>query len=312
MGQPSESEILYSYLLHPSPLSTILPFQTFQSLVANKPSSSSSNSARTTSSAHAARHKPELKRLYRDLEFQRDITVDGVRRRIDQEARRSGGLLTRLRRQVRREEGERQSQSTLNSRRKRKRVTDDEDEAGAGAGGDEDEDDDISSIGGNNDGDNGRLETQIDVHLDGPRGQTINHNNNPASTSRYKSNPNHTISTLITAMATAKTDLEAEIAALETELETVRRECEEGVGALSDLRYGRFAGPASARSMQQSDNDESGGEGKSRGGNVDTDVDITTTTTSTVTTTTTVEVGVVDALHDFTARLDREMSRRQR
>ena len=109
---PSESQILYSYLLHPSPLPTILPYKTFLNLLPK-------------SSAHLANSHPTgLSRLYRDLQFQRAITIDDIRRRIDSECLRSNTLTARLKRQIAREE-----MSARPKKRKYHHEDEDEDEA---------------------------------------------------------------------------------------------------------------------------------------------------------------------------------------
>ncbi|EXJ92379.1 hypothetical protein A1O3_00929 [Capronia epimyces CBS 606.96] len=346
MAPPSESQILYSYLLHPSPLPTIVPFQTFQGLVPNHASIRSS-----------ARPNPELKRLYRDLQFQRDITIDDVRRRIDDEVRRSAGLLARLRHQVRREEGE--STASPRSRRKRKRgaadegddADEDENESeseseiqqasqqgasatrtGPGSTTDRNRDgsahrasnrnrhngqhrndhDHNQSDGDSSDRDNdGGTETQIDLQLDGPRGQTL-----PRPTR------NHTISSLLDAMDDARADLELEIADLEAQVQSGRRTCEERVGGLSDLRYGRFAAPAISAGRRD------GGESRSSNANGlptptgekqsrnetrnETETETENANRDMVAVASTVESEVVDALRDFTARLAREMQCKDR
>jgi centromere-localized protein 2 len=199
---PTETQILHSYLLHPSPLSTILPYKTFFALL---PKSSGATQEEQVS---------QLKRLYHDLEFQRDVVVDDVRRRIDAECARSSEMTARLSRQILREEGERSKS------KKRKRSEKEEDDAGH----DEDSstDDEAREIG---------FDTAM--HNNVPLGNTL-----PVKTMKN----NHTTISLLSAMARAKEDLESEIEDLEAELDKVREECDSTVGALSDLRYGRFGG----------------------------------------------------------------------
>ncbi|KIX06367.1 uncharacterized protein Z518_04343 [Rhinocladiella mackenziei CBS 650.93] len=203
---PSELQILHSYLLQPSPLSCILPWPAFQVLAPT-----------------STRQNPNLRRLYRDLEFRRDITIDDVRRRIDDECRQSAVLVGRLGKAVRREEG-------LKTERKRKRGTDYEDD-----------DDDVNTSDDDDDYDNDEAEAQreikLDTHLHGQAGNTLS--------TKIRST-NHTSSSLLSAMQIATSDLESDITSLEAEIESIHRECEERVGALSDLRYGRFAGRSSS------------------------------------------------------------------
>ncbi|KAJ9608827.1 hypothetical protein H2200_006598 [Cladophialophora chaetospira] len=199
---PSESQILQSYLLHPSPLPTILPYNTFLSLLPK-----SSSSLQTT-------HAVELRRLYRDLQFQRDVTIDDVRRRIESECTRSVGLTARLSRQVRREEAVR------NTNKKRKR-----------RGGDNELEEDKSD-------EEARAEEK-EIHFDTAMHDGIALSNTlPRASSKH----NHTTTTLLTAMQSASEDLSSEIMDLEAEIEKLRNECEEQVGSLSDLRYGRLSG----------------------------------------------------------------------
>ena len=197
-SQPDEAQILTSYLLHPSPLSTILSYTQFQALVPKA----------------ATAHPTELKRLYRDLQFQRDITVDDVRRRIETECRRSISLQARLARNLRRETG---------TKRKRAKEDDEHREDPAPSHeiaeeADSDSDPDRS--------------VKIDTAMNGALGNTLQ---------PQTKNHNHTSKSLLSSLATAAEDLESEVASLEAKLTELKHECEERVGGLSDLRYGKFA-----------------------------------------------------------------------
>jgi len=197
-SQPDEAEILTSYLLHPSPIPTILPYSRFQSLVpkASLPCST------------------ELKRLYRDLQFQRDITIDDVRRRIEIECRRSTGLQARLARNLQREAGTKRKREdgdeneNRTNRYQTRRISEDSDS-------DADPDHSI----------------KLEDALHGPLGNTIQ-----PQTKKH----NHTSASLLSSLATAAEDLASEIAFLETRIGELKKECEERVGGLSDLRYGKF------------------------------------------------------------------------
>ncbi|KIX97130.1 uncharacterized protein Z520_07244 [Fonsecaea multimorphosa CBS 102226] len=196
---PSESEILTSYLLHPSPLPTILPYKSFLALL---PPGASAASAR--------QHPTELKRLYRDLQYQRDVIVHDVSQRIEDECRRSVELTARLGRQIRREEEQRG--------RKRKRNG-------------EDEGVDNSDV----DAEEQEQETHFDTALHGgqPLGTTL-----PTATAKH----NHTTTTLLEAMASATRSLSDEIADLEKEIAALHKESQDMIGNLSDLPYdGRSA-----------------------------------------------------------------------
>lgn len=214
---PSESQILTSYLLHPSTLSIILPYSTFLTLLPS----------------HTSRRHPDLRRLYHDLQFQRDITIDDVRRRIENECHRSVGLAGRLSRQIRKEEDRKVEKG-------RKRRHDDDDDDAEGENGEEEEEEDHVSNYNHEEESASGDETKQDLEFDttlhgGPLGSTI-----PTATSRH----NHTISSLLSTLSTASADLESEIADLEASIEELRVECEEIVGNLSDLRYGRFTNGA--------------------------------------------------------------------
>ncbi|KAI1611736.1 hypothetical protein EDD36DRAFT_299041 [Exophiala viscosa] len=250
---PTEAEILQSYLLHPSPLSTILPYSAFQALI---PASSRQNLS--------------LKRLYRDLQFQRNITIDDIRRRIEDECRRSTTLTARLARQIRREEDERErlrssraqqrNTNTLKGKRTatatgsttdihtnegipsgvstRNAYHDDNQNANNDDSHDNDHHDHDDDSGPDayehNDG-SSFTDAGIDIHIDrtlhGPLGSALPN----------KSQNSHTTESLLKGMKTAKGDLQSEIEALEAQIASVYKDCEERVGGLSDLRYGRFA-----------------------------------------------------------------------
>jgi len=217
---PSESQILQSYLLHPSSLSTIIPYTTFQTLLPAASSRQKTN--------------PELRRLYRDLQFQRDVVVDDVRQRIETECRNGFGLRSRLSRQIRKQQGE----SGFGKGRKRKRDNRDEDEDDGGVDMDEIRQEDDMTV-----DDADEVEIKLDTSLHGPLGNTLR-------TATSQNNANHTIASLLSALSAANMDLSSEIMSLESKIEHLRRDCEERVGALSDLRYGKFAGAASAGGEQ--------------------------------------------------------------
>lgn len=72
----------------------------------------------------------------------------------------------------------------------------------------------------------------LDTALHGHHGSTLR-----PQTWRH----NHTTTSLLTALSSAEKDLETEIASLQDDLTGLKKDCEERVGALSDLRYGRLA-----------------------------------------------------------------------
>ncbi|KIW49647.1 hypothetical protein PV05_11308 [Exophiala xenobiotica] len=223
---PTESEILHSYLLHPSPLPTILPYTSFQSLL---PKTHSSHNARQ-------QHHPDLKLLYRSLQYQRDITLDDIRRRIEDECRRSKTLTARLARQVRREEQSNRPDLAARSRKRKRSCSqpiNDDDHNHSPNNNDDDHSSSPSSPSSQDENEYGhQISLQIDTHLHGLLGSTL-----PAANTRN----NHSTQSLLFAMERAKHDLESEITSLEAQIATIHAECEETVGSLSDLRYGRFA-----------------------------------------------------------------------
>ncbi|RVX75821.1 hypothetical protein B0A52_00178 [Exophiala mesophila] len=242
---PTESQILHSYLLHPSPLPTILPYKSFLNLVPKTVLS-------TVSSQPTI-----LKRLYRDLQFQREINIDDVRRRIEAECRRSVEIQARLRRDVGRENLMQDRPGGIT--RKRKRNGDDglvEDNITMTSGhltgplsnaldgpeasprsvsrSDSDSDSDSDQDLGPEASDHKYHQQQVnlDTALHGHHGGTLR-----PQTWRH----NHTSTSLLTALSSAEKDLEIEIAMLQEDLAGLKKDCDERVGALSDLRYGRFA-----------------------------------------------------------------------
>ncbi|KAK7885342.1 hypothetical protein LTR67_010520 [Exophiala xenobiotica] len=227
---PTESEILNSYLLHPSPLPTILPYASFHSLLPK-----ANNSSR--------QHHPDLKPLYRSLQLQRDITLDDIHRRIQDECRRSTTLTARLSRQLRRDEQSDLLAAAKSRKRKRKSSShsqphNDHDDNGLnGLNADNADDNDnegtdhTSSYSSQDEHDH-QTSLQLDTHLHGPLGSTL-----PAANARN----NHSTQSLLFAMQRASHDLESEITSLDAQIATIHAECEETVGNLSDLRYGRFA-----------------------------------------------------------------------
>ena len=211
---PSESQILTSYLLHPSPLPTILPLKSFLSLVPK------------SSAAHAG----DLHRLYTDLSHQRASTIDDVSRRIGAECRRSSGLTALLSRQIAREEGNAARRrggkdGKRNATKKRKRSS-----HANGAG------EDVLSSPSPPSSD--EVLTSNELILD-----TTLHSGIPLSnTTPYRTpSQNHTVTSLLHAIEKGAREIALEITELESSIETLATQCEDIVGNLSDLRYGRFS-----------------------------------------------------------------------
>ncbi|EXJ64695.1 hypothetical protein A1O7_01033 [Cladophialophora yegresii CBS 114405] len=252
-AHPTESQILQSYLLHPSPLPTIVPYTSFLALLPK----------------HQPSRATELKRLYRDLEFQRAVTVDDIRRRIERECNKSVSLTAQLARQVRREENfkqqrqrqqQQQQKKDRNRRRKRKRGPETEHNP------DHDHDDTYSYTSDDDGAETPHLDVNTHTHI---QTDTALHDGVPLSNTLLQATgpgPSkhglyHDGSSLLLAMDKATQDLGVEIADLEAEIADLRRICEGTVGGLSDLRYGRFGrARGSGNGNGNSVNDDVGNE----------------------------------------------------
>jgi len=188
----TESQILQSYLLTPSPLPTILPFASFTSLF---PSQHRNNTA--------------LKSLYHDLQFTRTLTLDDVHQNITRECRKAPALRSKLSRQIASERGVKRKRSiSLDGQPIHNHTANPKPDP------------------------NNPADAKVEIALDHlTTGSTL-----PATLSA-----NHTATSLMSAMATATTDLEDEISALDADISDILKHMTETVGSLSDLRYGKFA-----------------------------------------------------------------------
>lgn len=233
----TESQILTSYLLPPSPLPTIIPYSTFLTLI-------------PTTYRNNPEHAPAIKRLYRDLQFQRDITLSQVQENIEREC---GGPAATLRaslaRRIAIEEGEVED----GRRRKRRRVqrrgsgTESEDEDQEGSDSDEERSVKEEELSSSDDefSDPLRLQAQQAFYDDPSRGHPAAHVLPlPADmvAERVKlegKSKFHTRESLLAAMENAAQSLDSEIVELEAQYERLKGDVKETVGGLSDLRYGR-------------------------------------------------------------------------
>lgn len=86
----TESTLLTRFLLPPSSLTTILPYKAFLDLCPNN-------------IRNDATFQRPLRKLYAELQFQRNIDIDNVRANIQRECARSGALKAKLRKDVARE-----------------------------------------------------------------------------------------------------------------------------------------------------------------------------------------------------------------
>ncbi|KAK5944165.1 hypothetical protein PMZ80_003446 [Knufia obscura] len=227
----TESTILQSYLLHPSPLPTILPYSAFLTQV--------------PTSYRDPEYASSLKRLYRDLQFRRAITVEQVRDNIERECGpRAATLRAKLARQIAIDEGDREADAEEEaSRRKRRRIATNAERLD----GEEAEDAQIKEE---------ELSDGIDEFTDSrylaahqtlydhqsslhpaahvlPLASGLDHIRS-SSASAF-----HTKESLLSAIENATESLEREIEGLEAECANTREQISETVGGLSDLRYGK-------------------------------------------------------------------------
>jgi centromere-localized protein 2 len=165
----TESSLLTSYLLEAASLPTMLPYQQFLALF---PSHHRSN--------------PQIKLLYRELQFLRTVDMDVVQENIAAECKRGDRMKVEMLRQLH-ADGKRQAD--LGEQR----------------------------------------EVEIDMQLFGPAG------------SLSRRDRRHTMNSLLEDMERTCRQLETETQHAEIEAEDVLRHMKETVGALSDLRYGKFA-----------------------------------------------------------------------
>jgi centromere-localized protein 2 len=165
----TESSILTSYLLEPASLPTILPYAQFLALF---PSQHRSN--------------PQIKLLYRDLQFLRTVDMDIVQENIAAECKRGDRMKVEMLRQLH-ADGKRQGES------------------------------------------GSQREVEMDMQLFGPAG------------SLTRRDRRHTMDSLLQDMEHACEQLAAATQHAEAEAEEILWHVKETVGALSDLRYGKFA-----------------------------------------------------------------------
>ena len=271
MPPPTETTVLSRYLLPPSSLPTVLPYITFLSLLP-------SNVRSTITNDPQSKNAQLVKRLYKDLQYQRDIDIDTVRQNIQRECARSEVLKARLRREIREELGENVNGSNVqirkqadgNSKKRKRTVENDENEED-----DEDsEQDQISDSEGSEDKEEST--TLAEAHPI----TTISNKSRTATTNTSTSQPQpnaaydplhdpletridilfsgprglaaptntlpshqryHTTTSLLQSMQQSVQDLEKEISDLDAQANTVLGGMKETVGGMSDLRYGKFA-----------------------------------------------------------------------
>lgn len=181
---PSESSILRNFLLPPAPVAVALPFEQFQELF---PRSLQAN--------------PKIQDLYRELQRQRAIDIDDVRRNIEVEVKK----------------GEQQRREVIRARRKSQEV--------ALKGVDQQELIREAEV---------NKASALWLLLMLIRHQLLNQ---PPEKSL---SPQYTLESIIPAMEEACGAIDAEIAAMEKESEELLTDIRTTIGDLSDLRYGKF------------------------------------------------------------------------
>ena len=295
----TESQILTRYLLPPSSLPTIIPYNTFLSLLPPGLSSSISSDPALSSA---------VRKLYNDLHFQRTITLDIISSNIERECARSSTLKAKLAQSLQRElvasghargvkrKRQNEGEKANGAESARVRVEDKEElEEEEEIEDSEDERKSSNSSLPHSEPDSTDRHSQppttiprqrsntppshhshnpllsprtalIDHALLGPFGSTL-----PSTVQRY-----HSTTSLLQSMSTAITDLESEITSIDSDSDAILEQMEETVGSLSDLRYGKFARL-------------SGGGGEQDG----------------------LEASVVVALKDVTAKINGKMKRRK-
>ena len=193
---PTEHQILTSYLLNPASLPTILSLDQFRNLFPNK-----------------FREHPQIKRLYRDLQFLRSVDIDNVRENIAQEVRRGDRMKVEMWRSLR--AGQKAEDTVMGEGFTRNGTKQD----------DPNSESDIEA-----EKEIEQTEMQLDTMLFGQAG----------SVARPPSQL-HSLESLLGEMETAAEVLEAEAKAAEVEMQALVAGIQETVSSLSDLRYGTFA-----------------------------------------------------------------------
>lgn len=186
---PTEASILSNFLLPPAPLPAIVSLRQFTDLF---PRSQQSN--------------PQIPVLYRELQHQRAIDIDDVKRNIAAEVKR----------------GEKQQREVIRARR---RI-------------------DTASMEGL-DARDMLMEAEVGVTLTiQVTACLLMAIQLFGSSSKEPASKPHTLETITPEMEQACADLEAELAAMEAEAAALLSDIQTTIGDLSDLRYGRFNKPA--------------------------------------------------------------------
>lgn len=239
----TESQILTSYLLPPSALPTFLPYSSFLSLI-------------PATYRNDPDYRPAIRNLYRNLQFQRDITLSQVQENIERECGAPAATLrANLARRIAIEEGETNDEDGEEKpRRKRRRVEHDDDDNDDDDDGDDDNEDaergvkdEDSSSSKDEFTDPLRLRVQRAFYEDpstlhpAAHGlalpmDVVGERIKSQSRSRF-----HTKQSLLASMEHASRSLESEVIELEAECEKIKGAIKETVGALSDLRYGNVS-----------------------------------------------------------------------
>lgn len=239
----TESSILQSYLLPPTPLPTVLPYTSFLKVVPAKYTSDPSYSR-------------VLKRLYRDLQLQRDLDIETVRANIERECSKGSTLQATLARLIA-NENDHAVRKGRTSTKKRKRSAYDIDGEHENVDVDASDLGSDSAIGMHVDEDEDVLGVDTDDELQHESAvefafakHALNAHPStdlmPVPTSAQSASRKlHTSSSLLEAMQNANDSLLRENEGLEEMCKRQLVELEDIVGGLSDLRYGTFSGKSS-------------------------------------------------------------------
>ena len=231
-----ETQIWETYLLPPSPLPTILPYNIFLSLV-------------PAGFRNDAEYESDFKRIYRDLQLQRSITIEQIRDNIKRECgQRATNLRAILTQRIAMEEGDKLAAkqfATVSLKRKRRDekirqeinaddVLYEEDEVYSS---DYDEFTDLQGIAAQQAMYNDKSNTHPAAHvlplIDG-------------DVKFHDAEIYHTKRSLFDSMTETDINLRAEIDELERDCARLRNEINETIGGLSDLRYGKRHGEAAS------------------------------------------------------------------
>ena len=235
----TESRILTTYLLHPSPLTTITPLTQFKNFFSK-----------------AYQSHAQLRPLYRDLQFQRNLDLETVRVNIEREVQRGTAQRNRLFRQLQQELRDSDGAALHEINNNSVKTTRGSNKSGLIPLKGSTKSTSPSSKRKRDAEHNVSMRESPENEMIHPEGQSIDIAldaafllSTPHSHHQYTNLPTHskatkhTLSSLLSTMSQAAADVEAESAEYENEASAMLEEMKEIVGGLSDLRYGKFRAP---------------------------------------------------------------------